>query len=88
MSRKNVINLREWLKRARKNNSYTQQQLSELLGISQNYYSDIEMCKTQKNIDLLFAVRISDILDISIDYIIKEEIKLKNEELPESVKVD
>ncbi len=84
MSRKNVINLREWLKKARKNNRYTQRQLSELLGISQNYYSDIEMYKTQKNMDLLLAVKLADVLNIPIEQIIEWETQYPRAEPPKS----
>ena len=34
--------MREWLKNLRKQNNITQSDMADLLGISQNYYSNIE----------------------------------------------
>ena len=69
--------MRTWLKNQRIRNKFTQNEMSKKLDISQNYYSSIENGERQKDLDLSLVVKLADILDVSVNYIIEEEEKLK-----------
>ena len=64
---KQEIGLR--LKQIRKERHLTQEQISELLGISQKHYSEVERGITGLSVKHL--IQISDILSISLDYLLK-----------------
>ena len=53
--------MREWLKNLRKQNNITQSDMADLLGISQNYYSNIENGARAPHLTLPLASQISDI---------------------------
>lgn len=57
------------LKQCRKERHLTQEQLSEMLGISQKHYSEAERGITGLSVKQL--IKISDILSISLDYLLK-----------------
>jgi transcriptional regulator with XRE-family HTH domain len=61
--------MREWLKNLRKQNNITQSDMADLLGISQNHYSNIENGARAPRLTLLFASQISDIFDIPLSKI-------------------
>lgn len=69
------------LKQARKDNSLTQEKISELLGISQKHYSEAERGITGLSVKHL--IKISDILSVSLDYLLKGAI---SENMSKSVK--
>jgi len=56
------------LRSARNANSYTQQRMSDMLGITLNSYQKYEQGTRCPSFDLL--VQIADILDVSIDYLL------------------
>lgn len=60
------------LKQARRDNSLTQEKISELLGISQKHYSEAERGITGLSVKHL--IKISDILSVSLDYLLKGSI--------------
>ena len=60
------------LKQSRKENGFTQEKISELLGISQKHYSEVERGITGLSVKHL--IQISDILNISLDYLLKGNI--------------
>lgn len=60
------------LKQARRDNSLTQEKVSELLGISQKHYSEAERGITGLSVKHL--IKISDILSVSLDYLLKGSI--------------
>lgn len=64
---KQEIGLR--LKQTRKERNLTQEQIAELLGISQKHYSEVERGITSLSVKHL--IQISDILSISLDYLLK-----------------
>lgn len=72
-----VIILRKWLKDLRFERQISQQFVADKLKISQNYYANIENGERQKDLDLSMALKLSKIFDVSIDWIIAEEEKLK-----------
>ena len=61
--------MREWLKNLRKQNNITQSDMADLLGISQNYYSNIENGARAPHLTLPLASQISDIFDIPLSKI-------------------
>lgn len=67
----------EKIARLRKENNYTQEQLAQLLGVSRQsiskYESDIAYPETEK------LIRLGEIFDCSLDYLLKEHIEDKEE---------
>lgn len=43
---------------------YSQEEVAELLGITQSYYSNIELGK--RNVDLFLAMKICEVLDVNL----------------------
>ena len=69
--------MRKWLKNLRIEHKISQQFVADKLKISQNYYANIENGERQKDLDLSMATKLAKIFDVSIDWIIAEEEKLK-----------
>ena len=65
--------VRDWLVEARKNANMTQLQIAEKLNISEGYYSYIESGERQKKMDITFAMKLANILDMPIQAIIDFE---------------
>ena len=65
--------MRYWLKELRSQNGYTQTEVANKLGISQNYYCSIESGERQKDLDLSFITRIASIFNVSIEWIVEQE---------------
>lgn len=55
----------------------SQTELANKLNIVQQYYSLIENGERQKDLDLSMAIKLAKIFDVSIDWIIAQEEKLK-----------
>ncbi|WP_313132585.1 helix-turn-helix domain-containing protein [Anaerocolumna sp.] len=68
--------MRIYLKHARKALGLTQEDVANALGISQNYYCDIENSERQKEIKVPFLIKLSTVLQIPIDKMLSEEKKL------------
>lgn len=58
--------MREYLKNAREDMNLTQKDVALFLGISQNYYSDIENGIRQKKIKVDTLIGLSEVLQIPI----------------------
>lgn len=67
--------MREYLVTLRKEKGLTQKQLSQKLGISESYYSQIENGERQKRMDITIIDRISLALDVPVSTLIKFENK-------------
>lgn len=65
--------MRQYLKDARLKKGLTQAQTAVLIGISQNYYCDIENGVRQKDIKASILVNLSTVLGIPIDEMVKAE---------------
>ena len=65
--------MRNYLKRERENHNFTQKYVAEQLGISQNYYCDIENGNRQNEIKASVLVGLADIFGLSVDEIVKME---------------
>ena len=75
--RKEVLKLRNWLKKLRNEKKLTQQDVANKMEMSLSNYNLIESGERQKDLDLSLVVKLADILDVSVNYIIEEEEKLK-----------
>lgn len=69
--------MREWLKKLRTSKAMSQQYVSTNINVTQQYYSCIENGERQKDLDLSLVLKLSKLFDVSVDYIISEEEKLK-----------
>jgi transcriptional regulator with XRE-family HTH domain len=70
--------MRSYLRELRDKSGFTQLDTSRKLDISESYYSLIENGERKKSLDLSLAIKISKLFNVSVDYIIAEEEKLKN----------
>lgn len=72
--------MRLYLKDARLKKGLTQAQIAKLIGISQNYYCDIENGMRQRDIKTSTLINLSTVLNIPIDEMVKAErgFSLKN----------
>ena len=77
MSRNEVMKLREWLKKSRKDKGITMSDISEKLGISESYYCLIENGERQKSLDLAYASKLAELFNVSVDWIAKQEQNVK-----------
>ena len=65
--------MRNWLKKLREENGLSQEKMAERLGVVQGYYSMIETGERQKNLDLSLAIKLAEILGVSVEYIVEQE---------------
>ena len=68
--------MREYLKRIREEKGLTQQYIAEKLGISQNYYCDIENGVRQKELKVNILTKLSQVMNVPIETLVSEEIAL------------
>ncbi len=73
--------MRTYLKDARIKLGYTQSDVANHLGISQNYYCDIENYSRQKELKASVAIELSSFLKIPIDNLLKQEHELQNQNM-------
>lgn len=72
--------MRKYLKDARTESKLTQLELAKRLGISQNYYCDIENGVRQKDLKNSIVMDLSKVLNVSVETILKEEEKFRKEQ--------
>lgn len=65
--------MRSWMERARKDCGLTMKAAATKLGISESYYSMIERGERQQKLDIALAVKIAEVLGISLEYIVNQE---------------
>lgn len=70
--------MRTWLKDKREELGFTQQQIAEKLGLSQQYYSLIEAGNRQQEINLPLVLKLSNLLNVSVDFIVQMETQNKS----------
>lgn len=75
--------MREYLKELRESSDMSQEDVAEEIHLSRGYYSRIENGERQKDLDLSLVLKLSKLFDVSVDYIIAEEEKLKQEKIKE-----
>ncbi len=69
--------MREYLKTLHSETGISQLEVSQKLDVSESYYSLILSGERQKELDLSLALKLAKCFDVSIDFIIDEEEKLK-----------
>lgn len=67
--------MRKYLKTLREQQSLSQQQIAQKIGISQNYYSMIENGERQKDLDLSIATKLAEIFGVTVEWIAEQESK-------------
>lgn len=65
--------MREWMATARNEKNLTMAKVAERCGISESYYSLIEAGERQKRLDITLAVKLSDVLGLPLDEIVKQD---------------
>ena len=55
----------------------SQEDVAKKLGLSRPYYARIELGKRQEDLELSLLIGLAKVFEVSIDYIIAEEEKLK-----------
>jgi transcriptional regulator with XRE-family HTH domain len=78
-AKKGCEKVREYLISLRKEKRLTQKKIADKLDISESYYSQIENGERQKRMDITFIDRLSKILDIPVQEIIRLENQIKEE---------
>lgn len=67
--------MRGYLKELRESKGLSQQNVADSIGITRQYYQQIENGKRQKNMDVSLVVQLSNLFGISLEAIINEEQK-------------
>lgn len=65
--------MREWMAAARNEKNLTMAKVAERCGISESYYSLIEAGERQKRLDITLAVKLSGVLGLPLDEIVKRD---------------
>lgn len=65
--------MREWLKDARLQQRLTQKQMADAIGVTESYYCMIEGGDRQKKMDVTLAIKIGNVLGLSLEEIVKAE---------------
>lgn len=69
--------MRKYLKALRENAKMTQDEVAQKIGISRAYYVRIENGERQKDLDLSIVVRLSELFDVSVAWIVEQEKQYK-----------
>lgn len=73
-----IMNIpRIYLTNTREEKKMSKLTVANMMGISRNYYHYIETGERQKNLDLSLILKLSKVFDVSVDFIIAEEEKIK-----------
>lgn len=67
--------MRSWLRQLRKEKNLSQQNMADIMGITKASYNFIETGRRMPDLKLSIAVKISEIFNISLDEIKKQEEK-------------
>ena len=65
--------MRGYLKELREQKGFSQQNVADSIGITRQYYQQIENGERQKNMDISLVVQLSNLFGISPEAIINEE---------------
>ena len=68
--------MRKYLREKREKLKLTQTDVAEKLCIGESYYCMIENGERKKKLDIELAVKLSEILDVDVSWIIEQEKKL------------
>ena len=67
--------MRGYLKELREQKGFSQQNVADSIGITRQYYQQIENGERQKNMDISLVVQLSNLFGISPEAIINDEQK-------------
>lgn len=67
--------LRQWLKNIRESKGISQQNVAEKVGITRQYYQLIEAGERQQKMDITLIAKLSQVLGVSMDQIIDNEMQ-------------
>ncbi len=65
--------MRDYLAALRKEKNFTQKQMAEKLDISGSYYNQIENGERQKKMDITLLIKLSHVLDVSVETLVNYE---------------
>ena len=68
--------MRDWLRAARAAQRLTQKQVADALGVTEAYYSMIEGGNRQKNMDVSLAIKLGNVLGMSLEEIAAKEAEI------------
>lgn len=68
--------VRNYLKQLRESKGLSMQEFADKLNISRQYYQMIESGERQRKMDITLLSSIANVLDVSLETIVKEESKL------------
>ena len=66
-------NVRKYLICLREQRNETQQLVADSIGLTRQYYQQIESGDRQKRMDIVLATKLADHFDVGVDYIIRQE---------------
>ena len=65
--------MRDWLKEARTQQRLTMKQMADAIGVTESYYSMIESGNRQKKMDVSLAIKLGNVLGLSLQEIVDAE---------------
>lgn len=65
--------MRDWLKEARTRQRLTMKQMGDAIGVTESYYSMIESGNRQKKMDVSLAIKLGNVLGMSVQEIVEAE---------------
>ena len=65
--------MRKWLRNLRTEYNLSQTEVASRMNLKQQYYQLIESGKRQKDLDMSLIVKISEIFDVPVEWIIEQE---------------
>ncbi len=75
-----VIALRAWLRDLRESSGQSQQQIADKMGITRQYYQQIEAGDRQQKMDITLCSKLADLFEISIEEIVSREKEIRQQE--------
>lgn len=66
-------NVRKYLICLREQRNETQQLVADSIGLTRQYYQQIEYGDRQKRMDIVLATKLADHFGVGVDYIIRQE---------------
>lgn len=73
-----MVSLRQWLRHLRISSGQSQQQIADLLGITRQYYQQIEAGDRQHKMDIILSGKLAELFNITINEIADNEKKFRN----------
>ena len=72
--------MRQWLRNAREAKGFSQQSVAEKIGITRQYYQQIETGERQQKMDITLVTKLSQIFDMPINQIVDNESNIEKGE--------